>query len=223
MLNILIKESDLLFQSGLTSFLSELFIKEFKQELNFKFDLTRDNVRSADIVVLSLCHGECFTCFPELRSRQKGIVIGLVDDELRVSAAPSCFQDIVFISRRASLSQVRLALFTAWKKTQLPEYQFCSNSCFDCQHKTLSPQQIRIMGGLYNGMSVVQIADQLMISDKTVFTHKYIMMQKFKLRTDFELVTLLKKMAEKNIIPTLFGGRQQNNIKDRYVADSFTC
>ena len=39
------------------------------------------------------------------------------------------------------------------------------------------------MANFYRGLSVVQIAHALKISDKTVFTQKYVMMQKFNLRT----------------------------------------
>lgn len=223
MLNVLIRESDRLFRYGLTTFLTNIFREEFDCNLHFNFELTRDNVRRADIVVLSLCQGECFTCFPELYARQKGIIIGLVDDELRASASLSCFQDIIFVSRRASLLHFRRVLFTAWQKTQLPEYHLHRKSCFSCQHRTLSPQQLRIMIGLYHGLSPLQIAEQLMISDKTVFTHKYIMMQKFNLRSDCELLILLKRMVEKNILPIFFREHKDKTIKENYAADTVSC
>lgn len=57
---------------------------------------------------------------------------------------------------------------------------------------------------LYKGMSVMQIADELMISEKTVFTHKYKIMQRFNLRSDYELMQLLNKMAEKSDWPNVF-------------------
>lgn len=96
MLNILIQETDLFFQAGLQSFFDDFFKHNFHRSITFHLALTNENVSQADIIVLSLCQGETLTCFPELLARQKGIVIGLVDDELRFSALPSCFQDIIF-------------------------------------------------------------------------------------------------------------------------------
>lgn len=122
MLNILIQETDLFFQAGLQSFFDDFFKHNFHRSITFHLALTNENVSQADIIVLSLCQGETLTCFPELLARQKGIVIGLVDDELRFSALPSCFQDIIFLPRRASLDRISGVLFIAWFRTQLPGY-----------------------------------------------------------------------------------------------------
>jgi DNA-binding NarL/FixJ family response regulator len=154
--------------------------------------------------VLSLCQGEYFTCFPELQARQQGIIIGIVEGDSGIKALPSCYQDIIFISRRAPLSQLRLALFSAWRVTPLNKYRRPSISCFECQQKTLSPQQVRIMIGLYKGLSVTDIAKELCISEKTVFTHKYMLMHKFHLRSDYELIKLLNRIAEKNNWANIF-------------------
>lgn len=141
----------------------------------------------------------------------KGIVIGLVDDELRFSALPSCFQDIIFLPRRASLDRISGVLFIAWFRTQLPGYKLNKKTCFDCQHKGLSRQQIRIMVNFYRGLSVVQTANALKMSEKTVFTHKYMMMQKFNLRSDYELIVLLRRLMEKKSRPNLLSDYLENN------------
>lgn len=211
MLNILIQETDQFFHYGLQRFFMEFFWRNFKRHIHFGVELSHDNVSAADIVVITLCQGETLTCFPELQSRQKGIVIGLVEDSLRFSALPSCFQDIIFIPRSASLDHLSQVLFIAWHSTQSPGYTWNKISCFECQYKTLSPQQIRIMGNFYRGLSVVQIARVLKMSDKTVFTHKYMMMQKFNLRSDFELMALIRKMVEKNNHPNMLRDYLVNN------------
>ena len=61
------------------------------------------------------------------------------------------------------------------------------------------------MVSFYKGLSVIETAHESNISDKTVFTHKYMMMQKFYLRTDCELIMLLNRLAEKDRSPHLFG------------------
>lgn len=47
----------------------------------------------------------------------------------------------------------------------------------------------------------MQIAHALEMSEKTVFTHKYMMMQKFNLRSDYELIVLLRRLMEKKSQP----------------------
>ncbi|HDC4833482.1 TPA: response regulator transcription factor [Enterobacter cloacae] len=205
MLNILIQETDQFFHHGLQCFFVEFFLRNFKQQIHFEAELSRDNISAADIIVLSFCMGEALVCFPELQARQKGIVIGLVEDEYHFSALPSCFNDIIFISRRASLDRISQVLFIAWYRAELAGNSWKQKSCAECQHKILSPQQKRIMANFYRGLSVVQIAHALKISDKTVFTQKYVMMQKFNLRTDFELIALIRRMVQRNSYPNRLG------------------
>ncbi|HCM9129799.1 TPA: response regulator transcription factor [Enterobacter asburiae] len=204
MINIVIKESDALFKIGLKWFFTEVFFKEVRGDFLFHSEFTADAINSADVVVISLCPGESFVCYPELKARRKGIVIGLVDDVERSSVYPSCFQDIVFISKRATLSHLKNVVLTAWMRSQSPGRQKLNFSCFECQQKSLSPKQVKIMAGLCQGKTIQKIAEELNISEKTVFTHKYMVMRKFNLRSDRELLMLLKRMAEIYSWPNVF-------------------
>jgi hypothetical protein len=49
------------------------------------------------------------------------------------------------------------------------------------------------------------------MSEKTVFTHKYMMMQKFNLRSDYELIVLLRRLMEKKSRPNLLRDYLENN------------
>lgn len=210
MITVLIKDADEFYQRGLQYFLTDFFNDEFAQQLLFYSDFTVENVSLADITIIAMRHGEYFTCIPELQGRKKGIVIGVVDDLRCMRIASACLQDVIFITRDAPINEIRKVLSSAWKKTLEPDYPEYRNSCFNCQHKTLSLQQTRIMGGLYKGKTVLQIATELNISDKTVFTHKYMMMNKFNLRTDFELFAFLTSLIEKNTFPNLFREHVEN-------------
>ena len=103
----------------------------------------------------------------------------------------------------------------AWRKTQLKGHVLQKTSCFDCEHKILSPQQIRIIMNLYKGLSVMQTADALQIGYKTVFAHKYMIMQKFNLRSDYELIALLNRMVKKNGTPNIFRDSVRQGLQDR--------
>lgn len=71
MVNILIKETDVLFSYGLKYFLKSLFSQNFNEDIYFINEYTPDNISIADIIILSLRPGERYTCFPELRLRRR--------------------------------------------------------------------------------------------------------------------------------------------------------
>lgn len=55
-------------------------------------------------------------------------------------------------------------------------------------HARLSPQELRILKMFANGLRVVDIADELALSSRTVSTHKMRLMQKLDLDNDVDLI-----------------------------------
>ncbi|MGR5945116.1 helix-turn-helix transcriptional regulator [Enterobacter sp. C4G1] len=200
MINVLIKDEDVLYRYGLEAIIARAFVREFIQPPIIKYHYTPENIREADIIVLSLHTGGHFHCAPELSMRKKGIVIGLVDDRARASALTPCIDDILVLPRKITCDRFSQILYFAWKKEQLLGTQISALSCQTCPHKALSGKQHQIMNALYKGKTVVEIADELHISDKTVYNHKYAVMKKFNLRSDFELVLFLNKLHQGNAL-----------------------
>ena len=204
MINIVIKEPNVLYRHGLYCFLADIFFDEFQQGTCFSIELNPESICWADIIILSVPLEECESCFSELKGRKTGIIIVLVNDEgVSIPSCSFCLPGSVFISRRLSLNEFRKCLLREWRKTQLPNYQLSNNYCCNCQYQTLSLQQLRIMSSLYKGKSTLEIANELMISNKTVFTHKYRVMKKFGLRSDVELRLFLIRLAEKKFCPIM--------------------
>lgn len=199
MLKILINESDLMFRNGMTYFLSDLFKKRFGQDSDFITDYTADNIAIADVIILSLCKGERYTCFPELRARRKGIIIGLVDEYDNSSKSPSCFADIIYIMRRASLNEITWKLTVAWQNLLTSKSFSQPLSCFGCNHLRLTHQQEEVMSEFYRGCTVKQVAKNMNINYKTVTAHKYLVMHKFNLKSDCDLLRFIDMLREKNI------------------------
>lgn len=205
MINILIKDDNAFYHRSLQHFLTELFSQEYHKRVVFTQDFNPLTVSQSDIIIVGMCQGELFTCHPELHSRTKGVVIALMDKTpLNSVPLPECLSDVVYIERRAPLEVIRSNVIHAW--TLFGEAH--TSNCFSCRHRVLSPQQIRIMAGFYQGKAVTQIAHELNVSDKTVFSHKYLMMSKFNLASDHELVKLLEKLHERRLYPHLFNRRQ---------------
>jgi DNA-binding CsgD family transcriptional regulator len=198
MLKILINESDSLFLSGMKHLLSDLFREKFGLESEFITNLTAYNIAIADVIILSLCQGERYTCFPELRMRNKGIIIGLVDEIDNSTKSPYCFADIVYIMRRASINEVTRKLTIAWQKWSMCTFFSRYKSCFGCSHVTLTHQQEGVMAEFYQGRSAHQVAKKMNINYKTVAAHKYIVMHKFRLKSDYDLLRFLKMLRDKS-------------------------
>ncbi|WP_421512490.1 LuxR C-terminal-related transcriptional regulator (plasmid) [Enterobacter sp. JS8-1] len=196
MLKILINESDTMFRHGMKCFLRDLFWQIFRRKTEFIIDYTPGNIADADVIILSMCNGEGYTCFPELRARSKGIIIGLVD-ESQHHRSPFCFKDIVYITRRETLEMTRYKIFSTWNNwlvsKTIPQYI----NCRGCQHYTLSLQQRDILERIYKGNSIHEIAADMNVTYKTVMAHKYIVMKKFGLKNDYELCTLFGRMQER--------------------------
>ncbi|MGF6100545.1 response regulator transcription factor [Enterobacter sp. A4] len=198
MLKILINESDLMFHYGMKYFLSDFFGQHFMRTPEFFTDYTHENIANADVIILSLRNGERYTCIPGLKMRRQGIIIGLVDDIDTCKRSPACFEDMIFIQRRESLSSITQKFTIAWKNWLMREAFPCHKTCQGCNNFKLSFQQREIMVRLYQGRSVQEVATSLHISYKTVASHKYNVMRKFSLKNDHELFRFLSMLSQKN-------------------------
>lgn len=198
MISILIKDSNSLFSHGLQVFLKELFKRDFSQKVSFVVDYTPENIAAADVIVLSLCRGERYTCSPELRSRKKGVIIGLINEEEAVGPSPSCFEDITYINRGSSLSEMAGKIGAVWKKwLASAQFKQCF-SCVSCSCRQMSSRQLQIMALYYKGLTVKQIAFKMGLNHKSVSAYKYQVMNKYNLRNDTELLAFLNVLANKN-------------------------
>ena len=104
--------------------------------------------------------------FSRITGAPERIVIGLVEDEYHFSALPSCFNDIIFISRRASLDRISGAVHRPVPRRAGGE-QLEAKAAQSVSIKYYHPSKTHY-GQFYRGLSVVQIAHALKISDKTV-------------------------------------------------------
>lgn len=205
MLNVIIKDDDRLFRQGFFLLLQTLFPD---RDVTLGAEVNTSTVTEADIIVLTLRSGEAFICHPELLHRKHSIIIGLEDQTTRNHGAllPLCLSDMIFIHRKESTADVGQKIRSGWSSLQgkIPavarEVQ-CKRLlyCYGCPHRRLSPQQHRIAASLYRGSSVDEIARELAVSDKTVFAHKHLIMNKFNLRNNFELLSFLRLLQEQRL------------------------
>ncbi|EOF9296830.1 helix-turn-helix transcriptional regulator [Enterobacter bugandensis] len=204
MINILIKETDSLFILGIQAFFSDFFARRLNKAVTFLPDYSQENIALAEVIVLSFRKGERYTCFPELRERTKGVIIGLVDEKETHEQSPTCFADIVYINRHSSMEEWTDKIDTVWKKWRKSPTPLAYPSCLWCKNRQMSNHQLRIMAHIYQGKTVKWISSYLGISTKTIFSQKYLVRHKFNLRNDIELIEFLNVLAEKELNSTRF-------------------
>lgn len=201
MINILIRDDNAFYHWSMQTFLTELFSRQYSKKVQLSREFNSEAVSRADMIIMEMCQGEQFTCHPELHSRTKGVIIGLTDTKpVNNTPLPACLADIIYLDRKASLSVIAEEIVEVWKYHD----EYHHRSCYACRHRTLSAQQIRIMSGFYGGKTVSRIADELNVSEKTIFSHKYLVMTKFNVSTDYELLRLLDRLHERRVYPHLF-------------------
>lgn len=204
MINILIKEDDFLYHHSIRLFIVDFFKSEYSKSVQFLKHYNADNISRAEIIVYSMCKGECHTCFPELKRAQKCALIGITETVAPSSwFLPSCIQQTFFVSRSASLYLFKRVFRQAWSAYSAPVNPVAA-SCIGCKHKTLSRRELSIAAGIFRGESVNNIARRMMLTPKTVYSHKYSVMHKFNLSSERELLELLNRLLEKSCNPNLF-------------------
>lgn len=92
----------------------------------------------------------------------------------------------------------------AWRyNIETPVFLHC-NKCLQCKYRALSPQQLTIAKYLLHGKDNVGIAKSLKLSVKTVSAHKRLMMSKFNLNSDCELLQFLNNLKKHDLPVSLF-------------------
>lgn len=199
MINILIRESNSLFSHSLQYFLREIFFTRFSQSTNFIYDYRLETIAYADVIVLSLSPGERYTCFPELRAREKGIIIGLINEDNVFETSPKCFADILYIPKHYPLEEIKAKISMIWERWLSSSRFIKCTSCSKCNYRQMSSRQLQIMALYYQGKSAKEIAGELGLCYKSIYSNKYQVMHKYNLHNDNELFSFLNVLAEKNM------------------------
>ncbi|VUS95552.1 helix-turn-helix transcriptional regulator [Klebsiella pasteurii] len=195
MLNIVIKNNNQFFNLGFHFILQSIF-PEYSLSTQCAASLNERIVQDADVVVLDLCRGAEFVCHPELLNRKPGLLIGLVarQNQRGRGALPLCLEEIVFVGRDEKISQVMAKIKLSWILVPPAAEQKSVLRCERCRQRRLSPQQRIIAAAIYQGLTVNAIARELSLCNKTVFAHKRLIMSKFHLRNDLDLLLFLRYM-----------------------------
>jgi DNA-binding CsgD family transcriptional regulator len=198
-MRIVILDDDRLFVQGLQALLTSLF-GGFCGPVEYADSLSAQSVAWADLLVLKLSPGEARLCWPVLRFRGRGMVVGILDRAASHPASPSCFGDIRYIQRTDPVWVLKSRFMRGWNehcRGRVWRERYVAD-CHGCRCQHLSTRQAEVASLLVRGWPVSDIAGHLAVSRKTVFTHKFVLMQKFGLKNDHELFRFLVMLREKN-------------------------
>ncbi|WP_167458046.1 helix-turn-helix transcriptional regulator [Rahnella woolbedingensis] len=194
MLKIAIEDSNAFYKHGFELFLEKIFFHAEKYSIEVE-SLTKQNVLQADVIVKEFNAGAQFLCHPALKFRRRpGLIVGIYDGKknLHHNGLPLCIKDVVFISRSESLHSISEKIFIAWKDVKANPILSHSGKCLQCKFHNLTPQQILIAKSLLRGNDIFRISQQLGLNIKAVSSHKRMIMRKFGLKSDCELLIFLK-------------------------------
>lgn len=203
-MNVVFDDNYTLYRTGMEWLLMDLF---GGSEPIYFSAMDSDSITHADIIVKSFSAGERFLCQPVMKMRQQGcLVIGICDGSTAPTGGglPLCFSNTVFINRSESLDKIRELVFHGMQRSLLETQHPSKQNCLACNHQTLTLQQASVATRFYLGEETHTIARKMKISTKTVSSHKYIIMKKFNLGTDQDLLILLNLLKSQLISPNIF-------------------
>ncbi|ROP59986.1 regulatory LuxR family protein [Enterobacter sp. BIGb0383] len=159
--------------------------------LRISDDFSAAGISQADIIVMNSPSLLLYFCHPNFRFRKPhSVLISLHNKQgiLLSEDLPSCFQDIIIVRRDEARSRLRTRLTQRLMRQRAgTSCTFSPPSCARCRCRHLSRNQLQIVKYLRQGYSIQCIARILRVSAKTVYTHKYRLMEKFDARGDAEL------------------------------------
>lgn len=196
MISVLIKEDDVFYRQCLEAYVQDVIRTSLQERVRFTYSLTTRSVARADLIVVSAGPGEMYACLRALKEGKAGRVIGLFHKKAHAarSLLTQCARDIRLISRQAPLADFRELILQTLLSTPAPKDDACGHCPALCR-EVLSEQQARIMTGLFNGRSVRELAGDMNICISTVYAHKYVLMNKFHLRSSHDLVRFWTAMT----------------------------
>lgn len=212
MCNILINTNNNMLLHGLTLLFKQVFNSFVKEnEINIH-EFTQDAISDADIVVMPFIAGESTICHQFLQARKaNSLMIVFYDGENPHinNELPLCFNNTVFIKRVETIHNIVKLIRQGWEYRDNNIIEPYKRDCFSCKHRTLSEQQIKLVDSFYLGENTSDIAKKLNVKTKTVYAHKRIIMKKYNVSNDFELISLLHHIKN-----NYFGEHVDNTLSE---------
>ncbi|MGU3525034.1 helix-turn-helix transcriptional regulator [Enterobacteriaceae bacterium C23F] len=160
-------------------------------------------VAESDVVFMTLLPGEQFLCHLALQHRRSGgkLVLLVKDKEyIKHQSLPYCLEDACIIDSKTTVIDF-FYLYSSLIKGQACSNSKQSGACFNCPCGYLTPCQLKVLHGFMQGNAIADIASTLGISEKTAYTQKRKVTERFKIKSDQELYDLFKDLRLIHTLP----------------------
>ncbi|MBZ6721219.1 helix-turn-helix transcriptional regulator [Klebsiella variicola] len=191
--DFLINTETIYLKRGICELLIEIAIEENICTPFSLHEYSSDIISQTDVLFTEMETGEHYLCHPYFKKipQQTPVFVFVPSDSCaRVDRLPLCLRDACFISINADLRSIKKQIanrLTALSKPVSGVAEKDSRRCLKCPRLTLTKSQLYIIDAIKTGMNNQQIAQELGISHKTVFSHKINIMKKFQIDTKQEL------------------------------------
>lgn len=180
---ILIIDNDLYNRAGIHSYLISKL-----GNIEILYDITPGNIMKSSLIIFSFPLINNLPSFVFLRKHYMAKIICIVTNpgSINMKILPACMNDIILIPKNITLQK----FYNIVRNGLNDRDRMISNSdsvCNFCTQRYFSPQQYNILVRMFNGQTVNDIARELMLSKSTVYSHKYNFMNRYKLKTTYEL------------------------------------
>lgn len=195
---ILIINNDLYNRAGIHSYLISKF-----SNVRILYDITPGNIKKSSLIIFSFPLINNLPSFVFLRKYYFLNIICIVTNRssINMKVLPACMNDIILIPKNITLQKFYNVVRNGLNDRERMINNNYNGDCNFCTQHYFSPQQYNILFRMFNGQAVNDIARELMLSKSTVYSHKYNFMNKYKLKTTYELylfwVLLDKCISEK--------------------------
>ncbi|HEJ6662757.1 TPA: hypothetical protein SME21_003100 [Klebsiella oxytoca] len=194
MIRITMDIKDNFYKLGLESILDDILTTEFNKQMSYSHGLFFSNINSADITILSLCNGEVQLCQPFLANLNHGLLIVLTDTNTpKTNNLPLCCRNITYINTSNTIEEVKNIL-TSKIKYYLEngkEERFCISK--SCNFWYVNYRQKSFLYNLIAHEKPLKIAKELTVSPREIYSKKRSLMNRFGIKTDCELVSLMNR------------------------------
>ncbi|EBC6967178.1 LuxR C-terminal-related transcriptional regulator [Salmonella enterica] len=191
MINILINDTNIYYEKGLRHGLEKFLGYQFGTPVSFSTKLTQQNIHNADIVIITLYDENSLKLLASLKHVR---VIGLVHKSFKISEHifPSCLSYVHLTMQSESLNIISKLIVNLIKTDNPPSFTKTCVKCPMILDNILSKQQQKLVEGIVAGKKMKDLANDLYINVKTAYSHKHLIMKKFKLKSDHDILNMWK-------------------------------
>lgn len=146
----------------------------------------------ADVVFFEFSHECLFDCERWMRNKNDVVLICYSVGVLGISQYfPECFKNVLFFDRNTAL----VHLLKECLELVGNKIERINPHCSLCKKMNLSEQQGKLLTCFSRGLTTLETARLMNVSPKTVFSHKYILMRKFGVSSDRQLLKLINSLT----------------------------